>query len=374
VRNSLILTVLLLLLFSFSIHSSYAELGPPQGRVAGTFTVNGEPKTNYELFFTNLNTSETRSFITDSNVRYICALYASTVDIIQVDTIYNEKTYKSQIHINILLTNNWLNLSIEVMSDDGEGDPTNGSESPIPPPPHAPIADFFYVPSKPKTNQSIIFSSLCYDEDGDIEAIFWQINNELKETDSFSYSFNSPGHYAVILFVEDATDKTDSITKIVDVSADTDNEESNDNDDTEGHENSSDDTNQNNSNDATFGSNQTFTANITLYDEENNPLTDIKVTIESDNISKSYYTDTNGSISVDIPKGEYIISSEYDGKILREQLFLNSDKQLSLYFKHNNTQKETEEFNWMVLLILIIVIIISIGVILWFKGKRTSYF
>ncbi|MFW6120235.1 MAG: PKD domain-containing protein [Petrotogales bacterium] len=331
---------------------------------------------------TNLETNETRNYTT-SDGWYAITLSGVDGDIVESWIFYDGKTFKNQTHIDTSLTTNWLNLSLVVSTTDDEEEEEDDTSTP-PPQSHSPIADFFYAPSKPNVNDSIILSSLSSDEDGDIVETKWEIESNIQTGETISYTFTHPGDFTVILIVEDSEGNTDSLSKTItifeteqDIDNDTSNEEDNNQNETEqdieNDTSNEEDNNTNTTNTTDNTTNNFFKANITVYDDNNKPLTNAKVKISSTNFSETYYTDSNGVIYANLPEGEYTISAYKNEDKVEEKISLNSDKNIYLAFTGTNPLNKTEDFNWWFIIIITVILIAIIGVFIWYKGQKSWF-
>ncbi|MFH1591736.1 MAG: PKD domain-containing protein [archaeon] len=82
-----------------------------------------------------------------------------------------------------------------------------------------PVADFVYVPVNPNIFDMLDFTSTATDKEDNIVSYSWIIEGQAFSGELAEYNFTQPGQYPVTHTVVDSYGLSDSITKIVDVTA-----------------------------------------------------------------------------------------------------------------------------------------------------------
>lgn len=192
---------MLALLFSFIPNYSNSEYSPV-GVAGYVFDNNGNPIPFITVNITNINTSETKTVMTNSNGLYAVSILAEDGNILQANTTYNGTLGISQTIVNMSKLTQWLNISF------GE------HYQNIPP-----VCNFYFEPTNPRTWEVVRFFEEAYDPDGYIIEYKWDFGDLTKSyEENPEHSYVYEGTFKVTLMVKDNGGLWSSCTKWITVS------------------------------------------------------------------------------------------------------------------------------------------------------------
>jgi len=178
--------ILIFILLAFSLFPIIkAQEGNPLGVAGYVYNYLGNPLANIQVNITNVNTSESKILITNSQGLYAGSIVASDGDILQVKAKHNGVWGINQTTVDTNLLTQWINITI------------NDSINP-------PIARFTYHPNNPSSDTIIHFEDLSYDTDGNIVTWKWDFgDNTISYERNPTHVYGSEGKFKVILMVKD---------------------------------------------------------------------------------------------------------------------------------------------------------------------------
>jgi len=190
--------LILMLLLSFIPTYSKAER-TPTGVAGYVFDDNGNPIPFIQVNVTNINTSETKQVTTNEDGLYAVSILAQDGDIIQANTTYNGKLGVAQTVVDTTKLTQWLNITFGGL---------------IPP-----VCNFYFVPTNPRTGETVRFFEEAYDPDGIIVEHKWDFGDwSISYEENPEHVYTAEGTYKVTLMVKDNDGLWASCSKWITVS------------------------------------------------------------------------------------------------------------------------------------------------------------